>query len=132
MQSLLTVVKGNESNNKVFCKRFVIVNTMRSDSEDAIINNFLSSGIEIARDTFTGISRENGNFDPFFRGFRKIVSSGEEGGEICDSSMNVIQMKRGASDLRGRELTYCHRVGAEWRREVSWPWNSGSKVVRSW
>lgn len=47
-QALLTVVKGNESNNKVVCKRFV--NTMRSDSENTIIDNFLRSGIEIARD----------------------------------------------------------------------------------
>ena len=53
-QSLLAVVKGNESNDKVFCKRFV--NTMRSDSEDTIIDNFLSSGIEIVRDTLTGIA----------------------------------------------------------------------------
>ena len=130
-QSLLAVVEGNKGNNKVFCKRFV--NTTRNDSKDTIIDNFLSSGIEVARDTLTGISRKNGNFNPSFLGFRKIISSGEEGGEICYSSVNVIQMKRGASDLRSRELTY---VFIEWGQSGGWKFygsrNSGSRVVRSW
>ena len=96
-QALFTIVKGNESNNKVVVKRFM--DTMRSDRENTIIDNFLRSGIEIARDKFTGIGRENGNFNPSLRGFRKIISSREEGSKIRNGGMNIIQMKWGFSNL---------------------------------
>jgi len=82
------------------------VDTARSDREDTIIDNFLGSGVKVARDTLTGVGRENGDFNPSFRGFRKVIGGREEGGQICHGSMNVIQMKRGFSNLRRRILTY--------------------------
>ena len=82
------------------------MDTPRSDREDTIIDDFLGSGVKVARYTLTGISRENGDFNPSFRGFREVVGSREEGGQICHGSINVIQMKRGFSNLRRRKLTY--------------------------
>jgi len=62
------------------------------------------SGDKVARDTLTCVGRENGGFDPAFRGFRKVIGSREEGGQICHRSMNIVQMKRGFSNLRRRSL----------------------------
>ena len=84
-------------------KRFV--DAPRRDREDTIIDNFLGSGVKITRDTLTCVGRENGDFDPAFRGFRKVIRSREEGGQICHCGMNIIQMKRGFSNLRRRILT---------------------------
>ena len=42
---MLAIVKGHERGNKVFGDRFV--NSIRSDSEDAIANNFLGVSVEI-------------------------------------------------------------------------------------
>ena len=74
--SLFAVVKSNERSNKVFGKRFV--NSIRSDSEDAIANNLLGIGIEVARYTLTGVGGEKSDFNPSFWGFRKVISCREE------------------------------------------------------
>ena len=82
------------------------MDTSRSDREDTIIDNFLGSGVKVASDTLTSVGLENGDGNPSFRGYRKVIGSREEGGQICHGSMNVIQMKRGFSNLRRRILTY--------------------------
>ena len=89
------------------------MDTPRNDREDTTIYNFLSSGVKVARYTLTGVSRKNGDFNPSFLGCRNVIGRSEEGGEVCHGSMNVIQMKRRASNLRRRELTY---VIIEWRQ----------------
>ena len=100
--SVLAVVKGHERGNKVFGERFM--NSIRSDSEDAIANNLLGIGIEVARYTLTGVGGENSDFNPSFWGFRKVISCREEGGQVGNSSMNIIQVERRFSHLRGRSL----------------------------
>ena len=65
--SMLAIVKGHERGNKVFGERFV--NSIRSDSEDAVANNFLSVGVEIAGYTLSCISGKNSGFNPSFWGF---------------------------------------------------------------
>ena len=55
--SLLAVVKGHERSDKVFGERFM--NSIRSDCEDAIADNFLGVGVEIAGYTHTCICGEN-------------------------------------------------------------------------
>ena len=49
--SLLAIVESNERSNQVFGKRFV--NSIRSDSEDAIADYLLSIGVEVAGYTLT-------------------------------------------------------------------------------
>jgi len=67
--SLFAFFESNDRNDKVFRKRFV--DAPRRDREDTIIDNFLGSGVKVARDTLTCVGRENGDFDPAFRGFRR-------------------------------------------------------------
>ena len=45
------------------------MNSIRSDSEDAVANNFLSVGVEIAGYTLSCISGKNSGFNPSFWGF---------------------------------------------------------------
>ena len=45
------------------------MNSIRSDSEDAFANNFLSVGVEIAGYTLSCISGKDSGFNPSFRGF---------------------------------------------------------------
>ena len=71
--SPFAVVKGYESNYEVVSKRFV--NTSRDNSENTIGYNFLSVAIDVAWDAFTALSRENGNLNPAFLRFRKVISS---------------------------------------------------------
>ena len=80
------------------------MNARRRDGEDAIADYFLGSGVKVARYTLTCVGRENRDFNPSFWGFRKVIGSREEGGQIRNSSMNIIQMKRGFSYLRRRSL----------------------------
>ena len=54
---------------------FRFVDTSRSDREDTIIDNFLGSGVKVAKDTLTGVGGENGDFNPSFREFRKVIGS---------------------------------------------------------
>ena len=56
--SMLAIVKGHQRGNKVFRERFV--NSIRSDREDAVANDFLSVGVE---------SGKNSGFNPSFWGF---------------------------------------------------------------
>ena len=122
--SLFAVVKSNERSNKVFGKRFV--NSIRSDSEDAIANNLSGIGIEVARYTLTGVGGENSDFNPSFWGFRKVISCREEGGQVGNSSMNVIQVERRFSHLGGRSLD---NVVIGWRQSGSRRFAGCSEVV---
>ena len=74
--SVLAVVKGYERGNKVFGERFM--NSIRSDCQDAIANNFLGVGVEVAGYTLTCISGKNSDLNPSFGGFRKVISCSEE------------------------------------------------------
>ena len=65
--SMLAIVKGHQCSNKVFRERFV--NSIRSDREDAVANDFLSVGIEISGYTLSCISGKNSGFNPSFWGF---------------------------------------------------------------
>ena len=65
--SMLAVVKGHKRSNKVFGERFV--NSIRSDREDAVANDFLSVGVEITGYTLSCISGKNSGFNPSFWGF---------------------------------------------------------------
>ena len=62
--SLLAVVESHERSNKVFGERFM--NSIRNDCEDAIANNFLGVGVEVARYTLTCIGGENSDLNPSF------------------------------------------------------------------
>ena len=65
--SMLAIVKGYQRGNKVFGERFV--NSIRSDREDAVANDFLSVGVEITGYTLSCISGKNSGFNPSFWGF---------------------------------------------------------------
>ena len=100
--SALAVVKGHERGNKVFVERFM--NSIRGDCEDAIANNFLGVGVEVAGYTLTCISGKNSNLNPSFRGFRKVISCSKERGQIGNGCMYIIQVERRFSNLRGSNL----------------------------
>ena len=100
--SLLAVVKSHERSNKVFGERFM--NSIRSYCEDAIANNFLGIGVEVARYTLTCIGGENSDLNPSFWGFRKVMSCSEEKGQVGHGSMNIIQVQGRFSYLGGRSL----------------------------
>ena len=89
--SLLAVVKSHERSNKVFGERFM--NSIRSDCEDAIANNFLGVGVEVARYTLTCTSGENSDLNPSFWGFRKVISCSEERGQVGHGCMYIIQVE---------------------------------------
>ena len=101
-QSALAVVKGHERGNQVFVERFM--NSIRGDREDAIANNFLGVGVEVAGYTLPCISGKNSNLNPSFRGFRKVISCSKERGQIGNGCMYVIQVKGRFSKLRGSNL----------------------------
>ena len=100
--SVLAVVKGHERGNKVFGERFM--NSIRSDCKDAIANNFLGVGVEIAGYTLTCISGKNSGLNPSFWGFRKVISCSEERGQIGHGCMYIIQVEGRFSNLGGRSL----------------------------
>ena len=54
------------------------MNSIRGDCEDAIANDFLGVGVEIAGYTLTCISGKNSNLNPSFRGFREVISCRKE------------------------------------------------------
>ena len=108
---LLAVVESNERSDQVFGKRFV--NTIRSDSEDPTTDYLLSIGVEVAGYTLTCIGRENRDFNPSFWGFRKVISSRKEGGQVRNSGVNIIQVERGFSYLRWGSLG---NVVIDWRQ----------------
>ena len=112
--SLLAVVKSHERSNKVFGERFM--NSIRSYCEDAIANNFLGIGVEVARYTLTCIGGENSDLNPSFWGFRKVISCSEERGQVGHGSMNIIQVERSFSYLGGRSLD---NVVIGWRQSGS-------------
>ena len=112
--SVLAVVKGHERGNKVFGERFM--NSIRGDCEDAIVDNFLCVGVEVAGYTLTCISGENSNLNPSFWGFRKVICGGQERGQICNSCVYIIQVKRRFSNMRESSL---ENVVIVW-------WQSGS------
>ena len=90
--SVLAVVKGHERGNKVFGERFM--DSIRRDCKDAITNNFLGVGVEIAGYTLTCISGKNSGLNPSFWGFRKVVSCSEERGQIGYGCMYIILSRR--------------------------------------
>ena len=100
--SVLAVVKGHERGNKVFGERFM--DSIRSDCKDAITNNFLGVGVEIAGYTLTCISGKNSGLNPSFWGFRKVISCSEERGQIGYGCMYIIQVEGRFSNLGGRSL----------------------------
>ena len=113
--SLLAVVKGHERRDKVFGERFM--NSIRSDCEDAIANNFLGVGVEIAGYTLTCISGKNSGLNPSFGGFGKVISCGEERGQVGHGCVDIIQVEGRFSNLGKRSLD---NVVVVW-------WHSGSR-----
>ena len=59
------VVEGHERGNEIFVERFM--NSIRSDCEDAVANDFLGVGVEVARYTLACVSGKNSNLNPSFR-----------------------------------------------------------------
>ena len=96
------IVEGHERGNEIFVERFM--NSIRSDCEDAIANDFLGVGVKVARYTLACVSGKNSNLDSSFGGFRKIVS--EERGQVGHGCVYIIQVERKFSKLRGSNLKY--------------------------
>ena len=92
------------------------MNSIRSDCEDAVANNFLGVGVEVAGYTLTCISGKNSGLNPSFWGFRKVISCSEERGQVGHSCMYIIQVEGRFSNLGGRSLD---NVVVVW-------WQSGS------
>ena len=88
----LTVIKGHKRGNEIFRERFM--HSVGNYGENTVADNFLGVRVEIARNTLTGISGENSNFDPSFGRFGKIISVSKERGKICDSCMDIVKMER--------------------------------------
>ena len=93
------VVEGHERGNEIFVERFM--NTIRSDCEDAIANDFLGVGVKVARYTLACVSGKNSNLDPSFGGFREVVSCSKERGQVGHGCVYIIQVERRFSKLRG-------------------------------
>ena len=89
--SLLAVVKSHERSNKVFGERFM--NSIRSDCEDAIANNFLGVGVEVARYTLTCIGGKNSDLNPSFWGFWKVISCSKEKGQVATAACILSRWK---------------------------------------
>ena len=96
------VVEGHERGNEIFVKRFM--DSIRSDCEDAVADDFLGVGVKVARYTLACVSRKNSNFNPSFRGFREVVSCSKERGQVGHSCVYIVQVERRFSKLRGGNL----------------------------
>ena len=80
--------------------------SIRSDCEDAIADDFLDVGVKVARYTLVCVSGKNSNLDPSFGGLREVVSSSQERGQVGHGCVYIIQVERRFNKLREGNLKY--------------------------
>ena len=106
--SMLAIVKGHKRSDMVFEERFV--NSIRSDSEDAVANNFLSVGVEIAGYTLSCTSGKNSGFNPSFWEFG-MSSAARRKARLATAACILSRWKGDLAILEAEVWTMCSSVG---------------------